>query len=73
LGNNLHSNLITKDEDIIMSGKFLAIGLALLGVWALFLFTAPDLVVQFVALCIAGWQMGTWIFKISYHFSKDWE
>ena len=56
-----------------MTGKMLAISLALLVVWVLFLFTVPDLVVQFVALAIAGWQIGSWIFKISYHFSKDWE
>jgi len=73
LGNTFHNNLITKDQEIMMSGKMLAISLALLGIWALFLFTAPDLVVQFVALCIAGWQIGTWIFKISFHFSKDWK
>jgi uncharacterized membrane protein len=73
LGNTFYSNSITKDEEIIMTGKMLAISLALLVVWVLFLFTVPDLVVQFVALAIAGWQIGSWIFKISYHFSKDWE
>jgi len=57
----------------MMSGKFLAISLAIIGVWGLFLFTAPDLVVQFVALGIAGWQVGAWTAKIANHFSKDWE
>jgi hypothetical protein len=56
-----------------MSGKMLAISLAIIGVWGLFLFTAPDLVVQFVALGIAGWQVGAWTFEIANHFSKDWE
>jgi uncharacterized membrane protein len=56
-----------------MSGKMLAIILALLGVWALFLFTAPNLVVHFVALGIAGWQVGAWTVNIANNFSKDWE
>jgi len=56
-----------------MSGKFVAISLAIIGVWGLFLFTAPDLVVQFVALGIAGWQVGAWTVTIANHFSKVWE
>ena len=56
-----------------MSGKFLAISLVVIGVWGLFVFTAPDLVVQFVCLCIAGWQVGGWAFYIADYFTKEFD
>lgn len=40
------------------------ITIALFLVWALFLFLAPTTVVHIVALGIAGWQVGNWIYML---------
>lgn len=38
------------------------------GIWLLFLSNAPERLVSFVCLGIAGWQVGTWCARLSDYF-----
>lgn len=46
----------------------LGIGIALLALWALFVFGFPAKFAGLVMAMIAGWQVGTWANKISDYF-----
>lgn len=56
-----------------MSGKFLLISLGIIYLWGFFLFFAPNWLIQPVALFIASWQVGYWVFHISNYLTKEFD